>query len=285
MYRLVIALEPESVKNAITKDAYSQSNYDRSKYSLLEALELTIKAGEKLLEEEKKVNDSTPTSLPNIAEIFKLSDAEISAKTGWEAESITLERAIKAIGEKVDAADEKEAARKKRKEEKKKAEEKAQRERALAYFRAVYDELKAVGAKTWDEIFPLNTRPKTEDPQNPKYVKPEEKKDPIEDIKKLRRYWQFTSYSYNNTEAGAHLYPLYDELYESVWKGDNDRIRALCLPSDDKSAEPKGDLLQITVMCRLKDFDNRYGGGTCLSEPWRTLLTCSLQVILLYTLH
>ncbi|KAG8905028.1 hypothetical protein FRC01_008504 [Tulasnella sp. 417] len=63
---------------------------------------------------------------------------------------------------------------------------------------------------------------------------------------------------------GEHLTPLYDELYDACWNGDNDKIRALCLPpGDDPTAIPSGtrDLLQITVRVTYTEHTTYHSKG------------------------
>ncbi|KAG8933988.1 hypothetical protein FRC01_005885, partial [Tulasnella sp. 417] len=63
---------------------------------------------------------------------------------------------------------------------------------------------------------------------------------------------------------GTHLIPLYDELYEACWNGDNDKIRTLCLPPRDDGLPPLSgisDLLQITAVVKYTEQANIHAKG------------------------
>ncbi|KAG8952590.1 hypothetical protein FRC04_003951 [Tulasnella sp. 424] len=85
-----------------------------------------------------------------------------------------------------------------------------------------------------------------------------------EKTKPFKRYTLFKSTNWGEDYPGTHLIPLYDELYEACWNGDNDKIRALCLPLEDDTAPPPSgtsDLLQITARVKYTDQMNDYAKG------------------------
>ncbi|KAG9040729.1 hypothetical protein FS837_000244 [Tulasnella sp. UAMH 9824] len=84
-----------------------------------------------------------------------------------------------------------------------------------------------------------------------------------EKMKPFKRYLLFKP-GYGTDYPGTHLIPLYDELYEACWNGDNDKIRALCLPPNEETLTLQSgtrDLLQITakVIFTQEAFDFNKG--------------------------
>ncbi|KAG8944600.1 hypothetical protein FRC00_010508, partial [Tulasnella sp. 408] len=84
-----------------------------------------------------------------------------------------------------------------------------------------------------------------------------------EKMKPFKRYSLFKP-EYGEDYPGTHLIPLYDELYEACWNGDNDKIRALCLPPNDETLPPQSgtrDLLQITARVKYTQQANSFYKG------------------------
>ncbi|KAG8952591.1 hypothetical protein FRC04_003952 [Tulasnella sp. 424] len=85
-----------------------------------------------------------------------------------------------------------------------------------------------------------------------------------EKTKPFKRYSLFKSTDWGEDYPGTHLISLYDELYEACWNGDNDKIRALCLPlPDDPSPPPSGtsDFLQVTARVKYTEQMNDHAKG------------------------
>ncbi|KAG9021743.1 hypothetical protein FS837_007009, partial [Tulasnella sp. UAMH 9824] len=81
--------------------------------------------------------------------------------------------------------------------------------------------------------------------------------------KPFKRYSLFRL-GWGEDYPGTHLIPLYDELYEACWNGDNDKIRALCLPPDEDTLPPQSgtrDLLQITSRVKYTEQSNFHAKG------------------------
>lgn len=61
----------------------------------------------------------------------------------------------------------------------------------------------------------------------------------------------------------AHTIPLYEELFEACWKGNNERIKELCLPPKTEKRSNDAEYLQITCTVR---FDPTILPQPCLDD-------------------
>ncbi|KDQ65163.1 hypothetical protein JAAARDRAFT_188410 [Jaapia argillacea MUCL 33604] len=97
------------------------------------------------------------------------------------------------------------------------------------------------GAKTWDELFPddLSVSPSTDG----KRTRIRRGKTPVDE--EPGYLLQNGQYSWMRHNAPAHLVPLYDELYEAAFTGDNARIQQLCLP--EPGAKSQTSPIEISV--------------------------------------
>jgi hypothetical protein len=114
------------------------------------------------------------------------------------------------------------------------------------YIEEVQSLLKASKAKSWNELFPENLAGDSPGSNllddHPKAV-----------TTATRPGYRILAGKNGSALIAVHLLPLYDELFEACWIGDNQRIRELCLPSES-STQPQ-DLLQITVNA-VEDVDS-----------------------------
>lgn len=282
LYRLVIALEPEAAKNAVFKDVYNSRGNTSIRRSMLDLVRTAVKEMRFRSRETANTNTVSTTPPPGFRSVLDLSQAEISEKTGWEAEAIALERNtqeyINNLNKPQNSSNDW-ATR-----------QRTQAAALLPYFEGAVAELEKIGAKTWDEIFPdepssyavehqhdfedgngvvakggrrgLPMRGGTIFGQVPTPSTPDET--PAADLR-TKKYMMFTSGSWS-TEAGAHLSPLYDELFAAIWAGDNDKIRAMCLPPKEGEPAPYKDLLQITALAQLRDLSNTWARGAFQSQ-------------------
>lgn len=283
LYRLVLALEPEAAKNAVFKDVYNSRGNTSIRRSMLDLVRTAVKELRFRSKKPTNTNTVSTTPPPGFRSVLDLSQAEISEKTGWEAEAITLEKNtqeyINNLNKPQTGSDDW-ATRQQR-----------QAAALLPYFEAALAELEKIGAKTWDEIFPdepssyavehqhdfedgngvvaqggrrgLPIRSTTglfgRPPAAPTPSTADET--PTADLR-TKKYMMFTGGSWS-TEAGAHLSSLYDELFAAIWAGDNDKIRAMCLPPKEGEPALYKDLLQITALAQLRDLSNTWAQGAC----------------------
>ncbi|KAG8979630.1 hypothetical protein FRB90_008043, partial [Tulasnella sp. 427] len=293
LYQLVLALEPESVKNAVPRGAYQYKNTDSLRRSMLDFLRSAVREMKRRSRKPQAGEDAGDSSggvSSNWRSIFDLSEMEISERKGWDAEAIAWEKKTKEIGEQV--ANASSGGSNLNDTEKAEAETRAQAAKLLLYFQQALDELEKAGARTWDQMYkdmPSEWKKEygeqdfdPDDPDAPPHTSnasvrrlrrsrtttstssattPSEELDA--EIKPFKRYSLFIS-GWGEDYPGTHLIPLYDELYEACWTGDNDKIRALCLPPKDETAVPASgvrDLLQITVRVKYTDQLSNYSKG------------------------
>jgi len=67
----------------------------------------------------------------------------------------------------------------------------------------------------------------------------------------------------NSEPASAHTIPLYEELFEACWKGNNERIKELCLPPRTDNQNNDTEYLQIT--CEVR-FNPDIPAPPCLND-------------------
>jgi hypothetical protein len=89
-------------------------------------------------------------------------------------------------------------------------------------------------AKTWDEIYP-DEKSTAIQSSTPSTVAAFEEKS---------RYVRLTQ-GYGRDFVPQHIWPLYDELYEACFTGNNEKVRQLCLPTDGTKTQKHP--LQISV--------------------------------------
>ncbi|KAG8933990.1 hypothetical protein FRC01_005887 [Tulasnella sp. 417] len=293
LYRLVLALEPESVKDLVPKAVHLyQSHSPGYRRSMLDFLRSALREAKRRSRPQPApvqpnvIPTATPTS--NWRSILDLSDAEISEQTGWDAYVIGLEKPNKAaaksnvqpyvafgFGYNASLTEE---------------ETRARAAKLIPYFEEALKELEEAGAQTWDALYPsapsewekqyghLDYDP--DDPNRPTAVPASQistganlfgvlgsasaQPEIDEKTKPFKRYSLFKGPSeYGENYPGTHLIPLYDQLYEACWNGDNDKIRALCLPPGDDTPPPSGtrDLLQITARVKYTEQTYDYSNG------------------------
>ncbi|KAG9049848.1 hypothetical protein FS837_008898 [Tulasnella sp. UAMH 9824] len=256
LYRLVLDLEPESVKNFVPREVYLYRNSTSLDHSLLDFARSAVRRS-KPRSSQPAAQDTRPSSWRSI---FELSDIEISETKGWDAHAIDWEKRHKAIR---DADDARTSDSRAMAEEVKRAQD----ARLMIYFQQVAEELEEIGVRTWEE--PDEDLPsQSETPDGDQELVDNSElgsTDAVigETAKPFKRYSLFMA-DRREGYPGTHLIPLYDELYEACWNGDNDKIRALCLPPTENSPSPPSvtrDLLQITAKVKYTDHDSDYSMG------------------------
>ncbi|KAG9000610.1 hypothetical protein FRB93_012622 [Tulasnella sp. JGI-2019a] len=240
LYRLVIALEPDSVKNFVPQEIYGYRNSEDKRRSLLDFLRSNAEELKALLVKAPTVAPGPKMVIdnrPNYGSILDVSQLEISSKTGWEAEAIQLEQKWAVIGKK-NKPDDWIALKQITKEE---AIKTAKATKMLTYFQDAIAQLELVGAKSWNEIFPDEPSKWTSNDEAtsnaPTALSPPGAP--------TRRYMLFGSGPL--LPAGAHLTSLYDELFEAIWAGNTEKVQEMCLPPSEDGKATRKDFLQVTA--------------------------------------
>ncbi|KAG8950958.1 hypothetical protein FRC04_007022 [Tulasnella sp. 424] len=277
LYRLVLALEPESVRNSVPRGVYQYQNQAGFRRSMLEFLRSAVREMKRRSREPAVQNNASSNNAATWRSVFDLSDMEISEKKGWDAQAIAWEK------RNVEIREEGTKAMKATNEE-----QRAQAAKLLPYFQHAVEELEKAGARTWQELYkdmPSEWKSQyaeqdfdPDDPSAPSHTSNQGTRrgqlarssttdstdDAIDEkTKPFKRYSLFVA-GWGEDYPGTHLIPLYDELYEACWNGDNDKIRALCLPPKNDTAPPPSgtrDLLQITAKVKYTDHINHYAQG------------------------
>ncbi|KAG8939662.1 hypothetical protein FRC04_006087 [Tulasnella sp. 424] len=291
LYRLVLSLEPESIKNSVPRGVYQYQDNAALRRSMLDFLRSAVREL-KRRSREPTARNTEPTArrtaasnnVPTWRSIFDLSDVEVSEKKGWDAYAIAWEKRNKGIVEEKSKADKANTIENNKKAKKK---QRAQAAELIPYFQQAVEELEKAGARTWQELYKdLPSKWEAQygeqdfDPDDPNaspntpntsargvQAARSDATDPTdaaidEKPKSFKRYCLFSSS--DDQYPGTHLIPLYDELYEACWNGDNNKIRALCLPPQDDTAPPPSgtrDLLQITAKVKYTDHISLYSKG------------------------
>ncbi|KAG8898026.1 hypothetical protein FRC00_003492 [Tulasnella sp. 408] len=298
LYRLVLSLEPESVKISVPRGVYNTpsnaAGLHRSMLDVLRSFLREVKFRSRVQLVPPQPQRYTPPQ--PWRSVLDLSDLEISEKKGWDKYVIGLEKRKKAILESkikpnpppgvfglnaVMQGLTNEGQR-------------AQAEKLIPYFEQAVDQLEKTGAQTWDAIYPalpsqwmtqfgsLDRDPDDPNPpppppavpasqmrtrfaafgrfrQGPSAATPQ-----IDETNKPFKRYSLFQLGWGEGYPGTHLIPLYDELYEACWNGDNNKIKALCLPPDVDTPLPQSvapDLLQITARVRYTDHAHFRGSG------------------------
>ncbi|KAG9049850.1 hypothetical protein FS837_008900 [Tulasnella sp. UAMH 9824] len=290
LYRLVLDLEPESVKNSVPKQVYQYLSNGGLRRSMLDFLRSAVREMKRRSREPAAQNTNSSNDMSTWRSVLDLSDMEISEEKGWNAHAIAWEKEHQAIREAsgyntgyfgINVKTE--------------AEKRNQAAKLIPYFQQAVEELEKAGARTWDEIYkdmPSEWKKQygeqdfdPDDPNAPAHSSNQRSRylgsrarnrtanatgasgsesadETIEETKKpFKRYSLFVP-GYGEAYPGTHLIPLYDELYEACWNGDNDKISALCYPPKDDST-PSGirQPLQITARVKYTDHTNTYCAG------------------------
>jgi hypothetical protein len=114
--------------------------------------------------------------------------------------------------------------------------------------------LEAAGAKTWNELRPdnLQDRSKNENGDGGRdHRQKNEKVKPMEGYKRYSDKWL------SQELVQHHLWPLYDELFQACWDGDNEKIKELCIPEEPWT----GDVPVLEVAVELNADINAYSGN------------------------
>ena len=121
----------------------------------------------------------------------------------------------------------------------------------IKYFEEVEKALVDCGAKTWAELNPASAAAiQKSDPIAPQTL------NATESAEFLAKHYKASSVPLNfvifreqwlrDEPVPAHTIPLYEELFEACWKGNNKRIKELCLPPKTGKRNNEAEYLQIT---------------------------------------
>jgi len=135
----------------------------------------------------------------------------------------------------------------------------------VKYFEEVERALIDHGAKTWAEINPIaaaaqeilktNVSPQTYGTPPP--LATQNVADPDEFLSKHYKtpsvplLFVLFKAPWLSEPASVHTIPLYEELFEACWKGNNERIKELCLPPKTGKSNSDPEYLQITCEVRF----------------------------------
>lgn len=265
LYRLAITLEPDSARIFVPKEIYNYRQNEDQRRSLLDLLRGNVVQLMALLAEITPA-DETPKEIkngPNYGSIWDLSEMEISSKTGWEAEVIRLQTRVLEI-QKRRKDDGGIAAERQAKEN---ADKKAKATKMIRYFQDAIKQLEQIGAKTWNEIFPEEPSKWRVDQGTQNQLFSEQPAQAGTVDAPTRRYSLFQPYGV--APAGAHLTPLYDELFEAIWAGDTEKVKEMCLPPTEGCKPTQEDHLQITAGVTFRDLPST---STDIRKSWVSLL-------------
>ena len=137
----------------------------------------------------------------------------------------------------------------------------------IKYFEEVERNLVDCGAKTWAELNPAAAAAQESLKANVLSSQtygtlPSLATQNVEDSKEfLAKYYKASSVPLsfviirdewsNSWPPSAHTIPLYEELFDACWKGNNERIEELCLPPKTGKRNKDTEYLQITCEVRF----------------------------------
>ena len=98
--------------------------------------------------------------------------------------------------------------------------------------------------------------------------------------KSLNPQYAYVGSGYRVTYVPANLSSAYDELYEAAFRGDNEKIKELCLPSPDSSESQPTSKVLLNVNVQIADSEKYYwkSGECCAFSLLLFLKTPSPQV-------
>ncbi|KAG9005316.1 hypothetical protein FRB93_009870 [Tulasnella sp. JGI-2019a] len=253
LYRLVIALEPDSARNLVPQDIYGYRNSEEHRRSLLDFLRGNTEEVNALFVEAPATDEIQLEidNRPKYGSILDVSQMEISSKVGWEAEAIQLEQQYAASTKKQKHVDLDTAKRNAEDAAKKKV----KATKMLSYYQDAIAQLEQIGAKSWDEIFPESPSKWTDKSKNGQAT-PNPSTASSPPGAPTRRYVVFGTGGIE--PAGVHLTPLYDELFEAIWAGDTKKVQEMCLPVNGGGKPIRKDLLQVTAGVAFRNLSTTH---------------------------
>ncbi|KAG8845631.1 hypothetical protein FRB96_002317 [Tulasnella sp. 330] len=146
LYRLAISWEPNSASTFIPREIYNSRRSRECHRYLIDQLRVNVKELKTFI---KRIPSSgTPpkgiNNQPDYVSILDLSETELSAKRGWEAEAIQLKKQVVAMRNKGMGV----------KSEPKTKEKACKAKKMPAYYQEAIKKLEQIGVKSWNEIFP-----------------------------------------------------------------------------------------------------------------------------------
>ena len=134
----------------------------------------------------------------------------------------------------------------------------------IKYFEEVERDLVDCGAKTWAELNPAaaeNLKANVVSSQTYGTLPSLATQNVADSREFLSKYYKASSVPLSfviirdqwsdSGPASAHTMPLYEELFEACWKGNNERIEELCLPPKTGKRNKDTEYLQITCEVRF----------------------------------
>lgn len=108
--------------------------------------------------------------------------------------------------------------------------------RMRGYLEEVLELLKEKKAKTWNQLHP-DAETKEEEDYTPQ-------------LQKQTIFFDVWTSSWQVVPTPQEKVPLYEELYEACWNGDDDKIRELCLPPPPGSMRK---VAPIQIVCKAHE--------------------------------
>jgi hypothetical protein len=102
-------------------------------------------------------------------------------------------------------------------------------------------------AKTWNELNPNDKHERSRNHQNHRHIHTKDK--PALGYIRNRGGYR------GNEAVPAHLVPLYHQLYQACWVGDNEKVKELCTPDEPQT----GDKPVLEVAVHANASNNTYG--------------------------
>ncbi|KAG8935884.1 hypothetical protein FRC02_005883 [Tulasnella sp. 418] len=256
IYKMIAKVEPETTKTLVPKETYYYKSSPSYRRSILEWIDYNLRELKKLL----RTNSTTvaTTTDKEIVSEDALQEAVKAAESSetWVTEAKRLVKIQEGLEQKSKGTTTESDWEKQRRI--KEAQKKKNVESHIAYYEEARQFLVAAGAKTWDEIYPDEKSAAVieENEQVRHQTGPQ-----TEQKKRWRKYVQLATDWYAR-EVGEYLEEAYDELYEAAWRGDVQKLRELCLPTENSTSSSKPrDLLQIAAAIKIRDISNNNSSG------------------------
>jgi hypothetical protein len=125
--------------------------------------------------------------------------------------------------------------------------------------------LEAAGAKTWNELRPDNLQDRSKDEDGDGGRNRRQKNEKVKPVVGYKRY----SNEWSQESVPNHLWPLYDELFQACWDGDNEKIKKLCVPEEPWT----GDVPVLEVAVELNADMDAYSYHFSMSGGTFVLMT------------
>jgi hypothetical protein len=125
----------------------------------------------------------------------------------------------------------------------------------LEFWTEVVGLLEGKKAKTWNELNPDHKRKRERERSRSRRTHRHthtETKPTLEYVRNRGGYHEWEA-------VPAHLVPLYNQLYQACWVGDNEKIREMCIPDELRTSDKP--VLEVAVY--LNASRSKYRSSTC----------------------